>query len=76
MDQKEARLWRTFLQLREPEFQPLVEHLKEKLGKAQRTLQTATDLQTVFRAQGEASALADLLDSVEKSAEILRRTRP
>lgn len=76
MDQNEARLWRCFSQLREPGFEPLVEHLKGKLGKAQRTLLAATDLQTVFRAQGEASALADLLDSVERSSEILRRTRP
>lgn len=72
----QARLYRNFLDLREPRFMALIEYLKEKKGKAERQLLEGVDLQTIFRAQGEAIILSDLLDSVENSAEYLKRARP
>lgn len=76
MAANEARLYRNFLDLREPRFAPLVEYLKAELDKAELDLHRGGDLQTLFRAQGRADVLANLLDSVENSAEYLKRTRP
>lgn len=72
----QARLYRCFMDLREPGFAVLIEYLKEKQDKAERLLREGKDLQTIFRAQGEASVLDDLLDSVANAPEYLKRTRP
>lgn len=71
-----ARLYRNFLDLREPRFAPLVEYLKAELDKAETDLHRGVDLQTIFRAQGRADVLSNLLDSVANAAEYLKRARP
>lgn len=58
---------------KQPEHEQLLALFRVKLSEAQAALLVADDLVRIHRLQGRAEALADFLDAVEKSYEILDR---
>lgn len=66
----DERIARSFNQLRGEQFSPLMDYLKAVRTETLETLSVATDEKTLYRAQGKAIFLKDLIDNVD-NAEIL-----
>jgi hypothetical protein len=58
-----------------PENEALVRLLQVKLEETKNSLMLAEELVKLYRLQGRAEALADFLEAVEKSSEILERVK-
>jgi hypothetical protein len=61
----DERIARCFSQLRAQEFQPLVEYLKAERNETLEALTQVQDQNTIYRLQGKAVLLKDLLEYVE-----------
>ena len=64
----EERLKSTVARLAQPEFQPFIRFLEDRLFRARETLQNATEPATLYRAQGHANELEDILETIEVTA--------
>lgn len=64
-----------FLRCKQPESEKLLEVFKERLEETKTALIYADDPVRISRLQGRAEVLADFLETVEKSSEILERLK-
>ena len=64
-----------FLRCKQPESEKLLEIFKERLEETKTALIYADDPVRISRLQGRAEVLADFLETVEKSSEILERLK-
>jgi hypothetical protein len=64
---------RCFQRLQAKEFEPLVEYLRESRKGTLEQLVGSVQTEQIFRLQGEAGILADLLSHIKNSSELLTK---
>ena len=64
---------RCFQRLQAKEFEPLVEYLRESRKGTLEQLVGSVQTEQIFRLQGEAGVLADLLSHIKNSSELLTK---
>ena len=69
----DERIARCFSLLRGPEFEPLLAYLKSKRLETLEDMAHTSDEKLVFKFQGEAKVLKELLDNIEKSETLIAK---
>ncbi len=60
----ENRVKQAVARLAQPEFLPLIRFLEDRLAQARETLESATEPATLYRAQGHAKEIEDILETI------------
>jgi hypothetical protein len=71
----DERIARCFSQLRSSEFQPLVEYLRAERHEILEQLVQVQDQNTIYRLQGKAGLLGDLLGYVEGAETLIAKLK-
>jgi hypothetical protein len=71
----DERVARCLLQLRAPEFKPLVDYWSTWLVDTHKKLVDTQDTNQLLRLQGEGRILARILDGVQQADEMLKKLR-